>query len=383
MSKHGHKADKHDRHRKRARSSSPSSRHDDSVEERSPKRRRENPGRQDDILERILEKVENLSSRVSTLEASSDERDSISVFVDEHDLEDLVPEPAQTANASQAPVEPIQAPVESIQTSVVPSGESQEEKNLKNTSDLYDPEASSQAWKASTTFLKFLETNFRRKLSYDQVQNILENWSSPSVEALMAPKADPPVLNQVPAKVKKFVQERDKEMFTVQRAMLNSTAPLCSLHDLLESGNLPSVEDIKSIIQQSLCLLGSANHQLSSLRRQRILASINRAKINLADQPLPNAKTWLFGDDFPTIASKQADLSRGLAKNLSQPTNKNKSKYNNNSHNGPKGNSSSASKYQSGSSHYSYQGSSQKYQFRPKNRPFRPSKGRQADSQDA
>ena len=44
--------------------------------------------------------------------------------------------------------------------------------------------------------------------------------------------------------------------------------------------------------------------------------AINKDKIGLADQPLPNAKRLLFGDDFPSIASKQADLSRGLAKNL-------------------------------------------------------------------
>lgn len=42
----------------------------------------------------------------------------------------------------------------------------------------------------------------------------------------------------------------------------------------------------------------------------------------MADQSLPNARRLLYGEDFPTIASKEADLSRGLAKNLgvaSQP----------------------------------------------------------------
>ncbi len=62
--------------------------------------------------------------------------------------------------------------------------------------------------------------------------------------------------------------------------------------------------------------MGSANTQLSILRRKKILASINKSKIELATQPLPNAKRWLFGDDFPSIASKEAELSRGLAKNL-------------------------------------------------------------------
>ena len=105
----------------------------------------------------------------------------------------------------------------------------------------------------------------------------------------------------------------------VQRALLNTTGPLCSLHDALSSGTQVPAEEIKCIVEQTLCLLDSANHQLSMLRRKKVLANINKEKINLADQPLPNAKRFLFGEDFPSIASKQAELSRGLAKNLSNP----------------------------------------------------------------
>ena len=70
------------------------------------------------------------------------------------------------------------------------------------------------------------------------------------------------------------------------------------------------VSDIKSILEQSRCLLGSANFQFSALRRKKILVAINKDKIGLADQPLPNGKRLLFGDTFPSIAPKQADLSR-------------------------------------------------------------------------
>ena len=133
----------------------------------------------------------------------------------------------------------------------------------------------------------------------------------------------------------------------------------CGIPAMVQSGGNTgsdqdvSKDDIKSIIEQSLCLLGSANFQFSALTK-KILLAINKDKIGLADQPLPNAKRLLFGDDFPSIASKQADLSRGLAKNLvaaswpakrpclgsSRPPNKEKpfagsySKYNNCSKNG-------------------------------------------------
>ena len=147
--------------------------------------------------------------------------------------------------------------------------------------------------------------------------DILDNFSVPSVDCLYARTLDPTILNRISQpQTKTFVQERDKEMTSVQRAFLNTTGPLCSLHDALSSGQEVPLGDIKSIIEQTLCLLGSANHQLSFLRGKKVLANVNKDKIVLVDQPLPNPKRSLFGDDFPSIASKQADLSRNLAKNL-------------------------------------------------------------------
>ena len=147
--------------------------------------------------------------------------------------------------------------------------------------------------------------------------DILDNFSVPSVDCLYAPTLDPTILNQISQpQTKKFVQDCDKEKALVQRAFLNTTGPLCSLHDALSSGQEVPLGDIKSIIEQTICLLGSANHQLSVLRRKKVLAKVNKNKIGLADQCLPNVKRSLFGDDFPSIASKEADLSSRLAKNL-------------------------------------------------------------------
>ena len=53
---------------------------------------------------------------------------------------------------------------------------------------------------------------------------------------------------------------------------------------------------------------------------REFLAAIKWSRINLAELPLPNAKSWLFGHDFPSLASKQAELSRGVTKNVAQTT---------------------------------------------------------------
>ena len=173
-------------------------------------------------------------------------------------------------------------------------------------SGLYNPDAVQTSWSPSQAFHDFLEKNFRRKLSFEHICEILEEQSVPNVDVLVAPTLDPPVLSHVSSQNKKFVQERDKELAVVQWALLNITGPLCTLHDRLEHRVPVSPDDLKLIVQQSLCLLGSANTQLSVLWRKKVLASINKSKIDLATQPLPNAKRWLFGDDFPSIASKEA-----------------------------------------------------------------------------
>jgi len=174
-------------------------------------------------------------------------------------------------------------------------------------------------------------------------------------------------------------------MFNVQRAFLNATGPLCGLHDCIENDSAPTYEEIKVPLEQALCLVGSANAQLSILRWRRVLAAINCSRTNLAELPLPNAKSWLFGDDFPSLASKQAELSRGLAKNLAQTTGKSFSRRSNSSQSQSKHwrdtfNKSQSTGYSNPSkSQSNYQGP------RSKNRLFRPlhQKGRQPDFQSA
>ena len=115
---------------------------------------------------------------------------------------------------------------------------------------------------------------------------------------------DPSVLNQINlTQTKKYVQDRDKEMVVVQRALLNTTGPLCSLslHDTLSSGNKVPAEEIKCIVEETLCLLGSANHQLSVLCRKKVLANINKEKISLADQPLPMPKVFCLERTSPLL----------------------------------------------------------------------------------
>ena len=407
---------RHKSHKRTRSRSPPSSRrnsaHSSSEDrsEHSPPKRRKN--KEDGSLEKILKSIETLTERIDSIETRSLQKKIIPSVSDVHedDTLSIMADIAGFEHSSdpEAPVEPIKASVEPVQASSVepikaPVGPNEAPQKLNISSSdpcntqknsalvegsgddhsLFNPLASSTSWTTSVSFSKFVDTNFRRKLNYQQSLAILDDWSIPEVDALQAPKLDQQLLNQVPLNMKKFVQERDKEMFTVQRAFLNATGPLCGLHDCIENGSSPSYEDLKLALEQSLCLLGSANTQLSILRRQRVLAAINRSRINLAELPLPNAKTWLFGDDFPSLASKQAELSRGLTKNLSQTANKSFTKRAPGSFSQGKYRGQNFSKY-SNKTYSNASRSQSNYQGpRSKNGNFRPPKGRQPNSQDA
>ena len=388
--------------RKRTRSRSPSSRRNsisapDIQNESSPPKRRRDP--EDDTLQWILHSIESLSGRLDSLESRSNQLESVtdtdidvlSVMADDTSSLMEINDPLATEKSLEtsslpngapvepieasvepikAPVKPIKAPVEPVEAQQESSKTADEAANLDQC--LFDPVVQSSSWKPSSPFSNFLESNFRRKLTYQQSLVILEDWATPEVDSLSAPKLDQQLLNQVPTKLKKFVQERDKEMFTIQRALLNATGPLCGLHDCIENGSAPSYEEMKLALEQPLCLLGSANTQLSILRRQRVLASTNKSRINLAELPLPNAKSWLFGDDFPSLASKQAELSRGLTRNLAQSTTKPFPRRGTSSQSQTRHRGDTFSKYQSSGYSNTSRFQSNHHGSRSKNGPYRP-----------
>ena len=128
------------------------------------------------------------------------------------------------------------------------------------------------------------------------------DWATPEVDTLSSPalKLDQQLLNQVPFKVKKFVQEKVKEMFNVQRAFLNATGTLGGLHDCIENDSNPpgdsnpSYEEIKVALEQALCLLGSVNAPLSILRRQRVLiVATNRSRMQNQGYLEMTSPPWL------------------------------------------------------------------------------------------
>ena len=182
----------------------------------------------------------------------------------------------------------------------------------------FDPVAEAPSWEPSTAFKEFLEINFRRSLSSSQIFGILEETSLPDLDVLSAPKLDKAIADQIPKNYKKSVENRDKELIKVQRHVINVGAPLTALHDLLESKQELSHDELLNLVERAICLLGNAANSISVLRRSKILYSINPSKISLVEAPFPNAGKQLFGSDITKIAADSADIVRNLQKNLNQ-----------------------------------------------------------------
>lgn len=182
---------------------------------------------------------------------------------------------------------------------------------------LFNPTAEAPSWAPSATFKEFLATNFRRGLSSTQIFSILEETALPDMDIFTTPKLDKSMADQISPNYRKTADNRDKELSKVQRHVLNVAAPLAVLHDLIENKQTLSNEEILSMIEKSLCLLGNASNSVSVLRRSKILYAINPNKISLAESAYPNAGSLLFGSDINKLAADSADIARNLQKNLS------------------------------------------------------------------
>ena len=89
---------------------------------------------------------------------------------------------------------------------------------------------------------------------------------------------------------------------------MNTAAPLTVLHDLLENKQSVSHGGILPQIEKSLCLLGNASNSVSTLRRSKVLYTINLTKISLAEALYSNAGSLLFGNDIIKLAADSADI---------------------------------------------------------------------------
>ena len=151
-------------------------------------------------LQEVQQDLKHTNDRMSSMEKhwhqngpvfppnSRVESDSLSVMV--HSDEDLVSDSEGLDTALKPPVRANEPPIRVNEppTEVPephgwankPPDEAVKRPNAPNVSanggDLYDPDSQHPSWEPKADFATFLEKHFRRKLSYDQVSDILDSY---------------------------------------------------------------------------------------------------------------------------------------------------------------------------------------------------------------
>ena len=104
------------------------------------------------------------------------------------------------------------SPVDDDQSQNTEDNEINVEETGENSSNtgFFDPEQTTASrWAPTKAFGAFLEKNFRRRMTTDQVNKIVGVFTPPEMDACVAPILDKNIMNYIPSNRKKFVKERD------------------------------------------------------------------------------------------------------------------------------------------------------------------------------
>ena len=144
---------------------------------------------------------------------------------------------------------------------------------------------------------------------------IMKNFPRPNCDAVVTPKMDDEVKEQLRQKGKDAFFDSEKTLCRVQEQLLDTTGPLsCLWADLLNKDAMVSKEDIVMLVQRALVLLGSASNTITLERRKIAWSRFNPKLKSLASEEYDKRKTSLFGSGFLEKASKRIEANKTLDK---------------------------------------------------------------------
>ena len=145
-----------------------------------------------------------------------------------------------------------------------------------------------------------LTTSCTRSVPNETRRRTRSRYKLPKVAATRTPRLDHFMKSETSLGAKSL----DKDLARIQTFVLDALAPLTSI---LDNNNLTE-EAAKHASSTAVELIGNANAQISRLRREKIVQSVNKSLLPLVkeDTSFKEASPYLFGDDF---AKRQKDFS--------------------------------------------------------------------------
>lgn len=180
----------------------------------------------------------------------------------------------------------------------------------------FDPSVEpTDTWEPPPAMSKFLDKHFNKALGDEEKEAIIKDFPKPNAKALMTPKLDEQVKDQLKKKGKSPHFGAEKSLFKIQDQILGVTGPLtCLWADLLNKDTRVSGEDTLLLVQRALVLLGNASHSITLERRKIAWTRINPKLKTLATEEYSEREANLFGPGFLEKASKRLEVEKTLAK---------------------------------------------------------------------
>ena len=139
----------------------------------------------------------------------------------------------------------------------------------------------------------------------------MKDFPRPNSKALITPKLDEQVRDQLKKKGKSPHFGAEKSLYKVQDQLLSVASPLtCLWADLLNKDAKVRWEDTLLLIQRALVLLGNASHSITMERRKIAWSRINPKWKSLASENYEGNESNLFGPGFLEKASKCLEVEK-------------------------------------------------------------------------
>ena len=121
----------------------------------------------------------------------------------------------------------------------------------------FDPKVDPKdTWRAPQVIATFLERHVNRSLSTEEHEAIMKDFAQPNCDAVVTPKMDEEVKEQLKQKGKDAFFGSEKTLYRVQEQLLDTAGPpTCLWADLLNKDAMVSKEDIVMLVQRAWCCL--------------------------------------------------------------------------------------------------------------------------------
>ena len=176
-------------------------------------------------------------------------------------------------------------------------------------SDEEDGPDGSQLVEVSEGTYRLLKTSCTRSMSND-LRRTRSVHKFPRVEATRTPKVD----QVIKSLASQSAKSADRELARIQTFVLDSFAPVSSLlEQVSHESDRVSIEDVKLAALMAAELIGNASAQISRLRREKMVTSINNLLPLVKDDgDFLDVAPNLFGPDISKRAKDHLDQVKSL-----------------------------------------------------------------------